>query len=593
MRQRTLRWLRHDRSFLALLLLVHFLLASWLVMSRTYLPRYDSGHYVSAAVAVSQGIGLRDITAPPALPSQVAATIPIWTELPIWGPEQPDWPRFVTYPPLLPILLAPLVLLGAGRLDVLQLLPYLGGLATLLLAYRWRASLFPALWRPTLLLTVLSSLSLYSVRVQSEALLAPFVLWAIHRAIQAEHKPQRWLRSAAAVGGILLLALCIHTKVFFIGLGLATWFLARIAVPTWKRLVAAAVVVVMGAAPGPLWQFFVSWRGHESISGLDPVNNPYFLHNGWEYGGVTALSNALGLSRLVRLGPDLLRCLLFGTFGEHYGTPLDTLSVRWSIPIFLVVAGLLMVGIWRSRGGSTEAAARAVVVYILGVVLSPWLEPRMFVPILPVMLFFVVSGLDGLGGRLLGSRPRVRAGTALVLGTATVLLCARSWIGHTAERDYYAQEYHQRSNFRFVLDRAVLVPEDQVIINDVDYTSLTLLTGRSTVPIQAAEWKNSSLPRYLAAGGRGVLFVHTPEPNPCDEGLLAPFEGISCELGSLQTDGEEIPFYAINQPASAVVPTREATRQRCAACVHPRPLGFRADDAEGLWRSNVSSAQER
>ena len=244
-----------ERAWLIAAAGLYLALATWVLSSRHYWPRYDSAVYVSASTALSRGIGLRDITSPVTRPAESWANIPPWVRRSPERMSRPDWPSFIQYPPVLPLALAPLVALGGGRFVVLQLVPLLAGLGTLVLVYRWRETLFPGPWRLTLLICAGSMLTLYGTRVQSEAVHPLFALGALRLLAWAGDDAARLVRWAALAALVLLLGAAVHVKLVFFAAGAAVWLLLGQRAPAGRRLWVAAAFAALTVVPPALWVY--------------------------------------------------------------------------------------------------------------------------------------------------------------------------------------------------------------------------------------------------------------------------------------------------------------------------------------------------
>ncbi len=575
---------RGELRWLLLSLLIYGLLVVRIVATRHYWPRYDSGAYISAAVAVSRGIGLRDITAPVGKPEQVWGGIPTWVSKSPEAMAHPDWPIFVQYPPLLPLLLAPLVSLGHGHFLALQALPMLCGALALVALYRWRHQLMPGPWKATLLLTAGSMATLYGTRVQSEAVLLPLVIVALWLLWRANARPERLMLYALLTGLVLLAAGAVHSKVIFVCAGAALWLLLRPKAPLLVRAFSAGMVVVLTIVPIMFWMNHATWAGRPS--GRARLH-PYLRQDGWNPTGPSVLSPSGVLTMAKRAAKAGTLCL------ESTGAFLPVKFSRFSRKIIkhglqsLVFYVLIVCG-WRSwRTVANGAVAWCASLYLIGVFLSPWPEERMAIPVVPFMIHALALGLMGIAGHFgdasTGPHQRV-TGVALMAAFGLQLWY---WASLTPGRDEYARAYHHRLATQAKL--AGRLPEDRVALILDDNYSFALVSGRAAISLLPAEWKESNARRFLAAGGAATAI--RPYPGGGEKPAFFPLPkplaswGERFETRLLRVEGMDLLVGWIGAPVDPVQTLRRGQHEPPPTRIHPRWLNMTRGDADAIWRA--------
>jgi hypothetical protein len=560
-------------------------LTGWVVSSRHYWPRYDSGAYISAATALSRGVGLRDLTAPVTTPAGSWAQVPLWVRR---SPElmaRPDWPPFVLYPPLLPLALSPLVRLGDGRFAVLQMLPLVAGVGVLALLYRWREALFPGPWRLTLVACAASSLALYGTRVQSEALHPLFALLGLRLLARAADEPRRLARWSALAALALLAGIAVHVKLVFFAAGAAPWIVWGPRAPLGRRLRAAAVFGAVTVLPPFVLTFAATWAGRAGLPWSGPGftlgRNPYTWTEGWD-------PAAPGLGRENAVPTIARRARATGSFlwnGMVAGS-----SKAHDDPVALVaLAGVVVLAHpwWSRRRG---LVAGPVAAYVAAVVLSPWTESRMAVPVLPLVLHaaFVAAARVPSVMAAAGERPSRQA--LLAAGAAVLCVQGSHWTRFGPTGDEYALEYAGHGPTLALARLAAQVPEDRPVVAPVDNAAFALVTGRTTQSFFPGEWKLSSPVVFIASGGAPVAFGPAlPTPRL---GNAVAIGGDMALLAGPRTRqvfvfgpdrGAVAEWVRLPPPAPGSVPFEPIVPGR----IHPRWLRLTPDDRERLARAAI------
>jgi hypothetical protein len=582
-----------DVWWLVVALTIYAVLVMRVVATRHYWPRYDSGAYISAAVALSQGLGLRDITSPVGRPDQVWAHVPFWVRNDPHAMATPDWPLFVQYPPGLPVLLAPLVRLGRGSFLALQVLPIACGLLALLLVYCWRRELFPRAWQATLLLTAGSMATLYATRVQSETVMLPLVLLTMWLLWRINERPARTLTLGLLVALVLLAAAVLHTKIVFVCLGTALWLVIRPRTRFSHRLAAAALVLLLTVLPIALWMHCATWAPPADGKA---VGNPYLLQDGGSPEGPSLSGPGAILALASRLVQASVSCLAsVVNFVPGMTVALSEVAVEPVSPLVpLVVYGLLILGLsqWREPAGGALALVTSL--HLAGCYLSPWgVEPRFAVPVEPFLIYGLVLGfikLSSVAGGARGTPSRAVLIVAIVC--VGIWDLAAWWAVRAPAWDWYAAE-HYRANSQVVVATALRLPPGRVCLVPGDNDCEGLLGGHATVSLAASEWKESSAPAFLQAGGRacaiaGPAFSQTPGSSFPVPRSLRPW-ALKFRLGAVDPRSHAAPVAWVGLPPDSLLGNEPAIPSR----IHARWLNLRREDVPLLWRQAFGSTSCR
>jgi hypothetical protein len=577
---------RSDRAWLLAALGLYSALNVWVISTRHYWPRYDSGVYISAATALSRGIGLRDITSPVTRPSDSWTHIPTWVRRSPAAMERPDWPFFSQYPPLLPLLLSPLVALGGGRFVVLQLAPLAAGIATLVLVYRWRDTLFPGPWPLTLIVTAGSALTLYASRVQSETLQSTVVLVTLVVLARAGEDPARLLRWSILAALVLLAGIAIHIKLVFFAAGATLWLVVGPRAPICRRVGAAAALAVLTVAPPLVFTFSASWAGRPGLpfgeAEYTLSRNPYYWSGSWypsPFVGRATLVDVVA-SRAATTGRFLWDGVSAGPLTA--GRDLVALAV-------LALGALFALPWWRHHRG---LLALPTVLFVAGIVLSPWAESRMVVPVLPLVAhalavaFARVPSLLGVPGR------RAMRQTLIAAGALVLAAQLGHWRKLTPQWDEYALEFWQHGGTLALARVAAELPPDRPLIAPVDNAAFALVTGRATQSFSPGEWKTSD-PRILLASGGAPIALGPLVPAQfltnavALGGELATLAGRRTrQLVLLGEYGLAIEWVQAPPPPPGSVRPESFVPGR----IHPRWLRMTPADREPLARTTIPTA---
>jgi len=396
---------------------------------------YDDGLYAGLALALARGAGYVH-------------------------PHLPGAPAAIHYPPLYPLVLAPLF--GLLPLDAAALA---GKVLNLLLAatgaglIAWHAVrvevLGPAAPRwlaPTVVAA--AALAIPSLAMQAVLFAEPlFVVLLVLAVAWADLPPAGWSpgRATLLAGAAAALALLTRSIGVAAGAGIVVFlFLVRGA--SFRLLVRAAVPVALAAVG---WGAWLARHG----AGLDPAL-------ALNYGSYGEVIRQTGLAAFGVSAPDLPR-------------PLAAITLGWvpSLPLFLVIAGaalaILIYGLIllcrRSSGGFTLLG------YLAILALWPYPPDRFLWAVLPWLALAWAAGAVALWR----GRMRIAVGVVaacLAVGYATYEVrgyAHRWWEG--AARDI-------SDNFTELLPWVRTLPANAVVATD-DEALVWLYSGRRAVPL--------------------------------------------------------------------------------------------------------------
>ena len=397
---------------------------------------YDDGLYAGAAIALGKGMGYVH-------------------------PHLPGAPAVVHYPPLYPVLLAPLFdafpVPTAAYLGLVLNLLLSAASAGIIAAHAIRVRLLgvkaPAWLAPACV--VAAAVAIPVLTVQSVLFAEPlFGLLLAAAIVLADLAPERSrpLGAAAVAGGLAGLALLTRSIALAAGVGLPLYLVVSRHRPR-SEAVAAAFPVLGTAFAWGAW--ILAHQRH-----LDPAL-------AINYGGYGETVRQAGLAVLWRSIPDLLRPLGAFTLGR--------LPSPWIYYPFAVAAGAvglygLVLMLRRSAIGFT------LVAYFAILALWPFPSDRFLWGVLPWLVLTWVAGAIALVRRL----PRLRV--AVLAVSAAVLIGYIEYEVRGAIGQWWAVQRERISNnFAELLPAVATLPESVVVATD-DEALVWLYTRRSAVP---------------------------------------------------------------------------------------------------------------
>lgn len=480
-----------DRRWLFLALAIYVVLVGRILATRHYWPGGDSGTYISAAVALHQGVGLRDITAPIGKPESWAR-IPTWIHNDPQAMAKPNWPFFVKYPPGLPLLLVPFLWIGNGSFLALQALPFLCGALGLCAVYRWRFELFPDAWRAVLIWTAASQVTLYATRVQTEALMPPLILLAMWLLWRATLQPNRLVRYCLPAALALLAAAFIHPKVIFLCAGAVAWIVIFSKSRWFVRMTTAVLFGVLTILPILWWAQHVAWVGEGALT----LSSPNFRTDPYAADSPSIFSQPMVLARqILGMGHRFLESTGIVHAGGHWYFP-----VIFDIAFYVV----LLSGLWAWHRQGRTAIVVCMICHMAGIVCSQTVPSRSMVMVAPLLIYVLIVGFLRILGFVCAKRarwsPRIQAAMSVTLSGALLV----SWAQMKPWRDWYCVERNRR--YVICAKLAEQLPEDRVALVDRDHYAVALVSGRATLATSPWEWRHASPKPFFEAGGRVVAF---------------------------------------------------------------------------------------
>jgi hypothetical protein len=414
---------------------------------------YDDGLYAGIAAALASGHGYVH-------------------------PHLPGMPAVIHYPPLYPLLLAPLfgslsVDAAATAAKILNVLLAACG-AALIAWHAVRTNLLgetaPRWLAPACVSA--AALAIPVLTVQSVLFAEPLfgVLLAL-AVIMADSPPARWSPATAAVmaGSAAALALLTRTIGVAVGAGIVLFLMVR-RVPLKRALLAAAPVALAAAMWG-------AWTAMHR-SGIDPAM-------AINYGSLSEVIKQSGFAAFGSRAPDLAR-------------PLGVITLGW-VPVrplyYVFSAAGLAVWLYGFREILQRSAiGLSLLGYLAILAVWPFYPDRFLWAVLPWVALVWAAGAVACYQRL----PRSRLPLAILVAVMLVgygLFQVRGTLG----RWWGTQQAQISANFTELLPWVATLPSDVVLATD-DEALVWLYTRRTAVP-------------FYVYGYRGAEETH---PTPAD-----------------------------------------------------------------------------
>ena len=416
---------------------------------------YDDGLYAGLATALASGLGYVH-------------------------PNLPGLPGAVHYPPLYPVVLAPIfgLLSVHGAAIVAKVLnAVFGAGASGLVAWHvtrsdlLRGSGTLPRWLPAALVFC-AAVAIPVLATQTVLFAEP--LFAVLLAVAVIAMDQQ--KSPWIVGTAAALALLTRSIGIAIVAGVVCFLLVRPPRTPWRALVPVVIPPLVAALA---WTIWVSTHR----SGIDPE-----LALG--YGTYLAHIDQAGLSAIAVNVPDMSRPLEALTFGW--------IGVRWLYEILSMLA--LAVGLY-GLALLTRRSAIGFVLILYFLVLAIWPHPpdRFLWAVLPWLVLAWAAGLLEIARRW----PRVRLAAAafgcLVAG-GYVYYEARGFAGHWWDTQARAIS----ANFTELLPVVTTLPSNAVVATD-DEALVWLYTRRQAVPLYLERFHGSEVVRPTPVEHRAYL----------------------------------------------------------------------------------------
>ncbi len=420
---------------------------------------YDDGLYAGVAVALASGQGYVH-------------------------PHLPGAPAVIHYPPLYPLLLAPLFgsLSVDGAATAAKLLNILLAAcgAALVAWHAVRTNLLgegaPRWLAPACVGA--AALAIPVLTVQSVLFAEPLfgVLLAV-AVILADSPPARWTPTTAAVAAGFVAALALLTRTIGVaaGVGIVLFLLMVRRVPLTRAFLAASPVALAAAAWG-VWTAI-----HHA--GIDPAM-------AINYGSLAEVVKQSGLGAFGSRAPDLARPLGAITLGWLPAKPLFYAFSAAALAVWLYGFWLLL---------RRSAIGLSLLGYLAILAVWPFYPDRFLWAVLPWMALTGAAGAVACYHRL----PRVRLPLAVLLG-AMLLGYGLFQVRGTLGRWWGTQQAQISANFTELLPWVSTLPSDVVLATD-DEALVWLYTHRTAVPFYVYGYEGSEETRPTPAAHRAYL----------------------------------------------------------------------------------------
>ena len=416
---------------------------------------YDDGLYAGLATALSSGLGYVH-------------------------PNLPGLPGAVHYPPLYPVVLAPiygLLSVHGAAIAAKVLNAILGAGASGLIA--WHATRADLLGLPDTLRRWVPAAVVFAASVAMPVLATQSVLFAeplfavllAVAIIATDQQKSPWIVGAA--GALALLTRSIGIAMVA---GVVCFLLVRPSRMPWRALVPVVIPPLVAALAWSIW--VSAHRG-----GIDPE-----LALG--YGTYLAHIDQAGLSAIATNVPDMSRPLETLAFGW--------IGVRWLYAMLSILA--LGVGLYGLVLLTRRSAIGFTLIFYL-IILAIWPHPpdRFLWAVLPWLALAWAAGLLELARRWPRLRLPAAAFGCLVAG-GFVYYEVRGFAG----RWWDAQARAISANFAELLPVVATLPPNAVVATD-DEALVWLYTRRQAVPLYLESFRGSEVVRPTPAEHRAYL----------------------------------------------------------------------------------------
>ncbi len=419
---------------------------------------YDDGLYAGIAVALGRGMGYVH-------------------------PHLPGTPAVVHYPPLFPLVLAPLFaffsVATAAYLGLILNLALGAATAGIVTAHAIRIRLLGADAPPWLApaCVIGAAVSIPVLTVQSvlfaEPLFGLLLATAIVMADLAPERP-RPVIAAAAAGGLAALALLTRSIAIALGAALPLYLLIARRRP-WTEALAAAAPVFAAAVGWGLWLVTHSGQLDSALA----IN----------YGGYGETVRQSGLAVLWRSVPDLVR-------------PLGVLTLGWLPSLwlyYLVGAAALGVGLYGLWLLLRRSAIGFTLVGYFGILaLWPFPSDRFLWGVLPWLVLVWTAGAVALV-----KVSRLRLGVIVVIAIVLVGY-GQNEIRGVLGRWWALERERISQNFAELLPNLAQLPDSTVLATD-DEALVWLYTRRTTVPFYVYGYRHGIETEPTVAEHRAYL----------------------------------------------------------------------------------------
>ena len=378
-------FLQPTRRRLALYVLLGVILALMRFDSFPVGGYSDDAHYVVLAESLATGHGYRLIN----------------------YPDQRPEPAF---PPGWSLILTPLAAIDPRNYTLLKLVPVASYLLSIPLCYALFARRLPPPYIDFLMALIVLNPRIVgtSGMLMSEALylcLSLFALVAFERWDRPENGRNKWLLLLAVA--LALVAQLVRSIGLTLLVAMGIYLLMKV---HWKRLLVIAGIVLVAAVPQVI---FFARRGGTFISSL------YHSHIGWILRG--HLKEKEAWTDFVQNGADTVGNMLLPIFGPRADAVAGSIGLD-ALPLVLTVLLLslclagLIISLRRPTPTDLYTLAYSIIL-IVWIIYVGFIQFRMWIPLAPFMLYYMVIAIRAILTRFYPQRPR-----QAIYGTAVIAL---------------------------------------------------------------------------------------------------------------------------------------------------------------------------
>jgi len=332
------------------------------------------------------------------------------------------------------------------------------------------------------------------------------------------------------------------------------------------------MIIVLNVLPILWCTFNIVWTGQKVLS----TTNPAFRQDAQN----PESSSMISLSKVLREG--------------HWGlesTGLFFPGSQWKNHIAVSIAFyvLFLFGsfLWWKKGATIGAFC--LLCHVLGTLVMSDVYARLLVMAEPFIIYVMVLGFTGLLKFILGRHNRWRAVVSLVASGALICAVLYSWAKWQPWRDRCSVEGNKR--MVTVARLAETVPQERVVIVEVDHYSEALMSGRATICLPPWKmWNNADGKKFLEAGGRAAA-IWAQRENTSDKLIdYLPFPPEQRSTwndrlaeSTLSVNGLDFLLGTVDYDLDFLLPASQADQSVIPTHIHSRWFKLKPADAETLY----------
>lgn len=296
--------------------------------------------------------------------------------------SHPDQPLETQYPPLLSFLLMPLVRFFPENYLILKLIPLFFSFGTILIFIRIAKMLLPQK-AEAMLLVILVAISpilvYYSTQVLSEPLYVFFSLFSIYLALRFDTQEDR--RELLALPLAALAAYYSRSIGLSLIISIMLLYLIR---RRYKIFFFLSLLMVLLILP---------WIIRNSLLlGKSPYISSFFLVDPYNLDLGTIGFIGFGkrfVMNIIRYSGKIILNLLAYPWLEKVN-PYNP----FKIALGLIISSFILFGFYRSLKTKINLLNLYALIYLLFCLVWPWYDTRFLVPIFPIILLFLIQGIN-------------------------------------------------------------------------------------------------------------------------------------------------------------------------------------------------------